>query len=118
MKLKTMILLSGLLLVQIVATPVSASDGLPSSMEVQGRGHKAHIRKHQQHERSRSVLPIVSDYVEDNVLYLSFSLPLSNVQIRVIDGETGKIVFEGVVSGTSLPITLERDSESFEVYIK
>lgn len=117
MKLKTMILLSSLLLAQTAVVPVSAVCNAPSSMEVQRRGrHKVDIR-HQQHQHSRSVSPIISGYVEDDVLLLSFNLPLVNKQLRVVDGETGKTVFDGLVSGNSLSISLEQDSENFEVYI-
>ncbi|WP_455591778.1 hypothetical protein [Bacteroides sp.] len=116
MQLKTMILLSSLLLAQTAVMPVSAFCNAPSSMEVQRRRHRADI-KQQQHRHSRSASPIISGYVEDDVLFLSFSLPLMNTQLRVVDGETGKTVFEGLVSGNSLSISLEQDSENFEVYI-
>lgn len=118
MKLKTMILLSSLLLAQTAVVPVSAFCNAPSSMEVQRRGrHKVDIRHQQQHQRSRSASPIISGYVEDDVLFLSFSFSLVNKQLRVVDGETGKTVFEGFASGNSLSISLEQDSENFEVYI-
>lgn len=117
MKLKTMILLSSLLLAQTAIMPVSAFCNVPSSMEAQRRGHKADIQTHNHHSHRRSASPIISGYVEDDVLLLSFNLPLVNKQLRVVDGETGKTVFDGLVSGNSLSISLEQDSENFEVYI-
>lgn len=116
MKSKTIVLLGSLLLAQTTVIPFSAHSNVMSSMEIQRRGHKAHVEKHYEHERYRSVLPVATGYVEDGVLYLSFSLPLSNTQIRVVDSETSKTVFEGIVSGTSCSIPLDRDSESFEIY--
>lgn len=112
-----MILLSGLLLGQTLAMPVSASSNEVFSLESQRKRHKAHIAKHKEHERSRSAPLFVSGYVEDNILVLSFSIPLRTTQLRVVDSETGVTVYEGIVSGNSLSILLERDSENFEVYI-
>lgn len=117
MKLKTMILLSGLLLGQTLAMPVSASSNEVFSLEFQRKRHKAHIKKYQQHKHARSISLLVSGYVEDEILVLSFSFPLRVAPLRVVDSETGNVVFEGAASGTSLSIPLERDSENFEVYI-
>lgn len=117
MKLKTMILLSSLLLAQTAVIPVNAYCNVPSSMEVQRSGrHRVHIQR-RPHQHSRSASPVISGYVDDNVLFLSFSLTLVNKQLRVVDGETGRTVFEGLVSGNSLSISLEQDSENFEVYM-
>lgn len=117
MKLKMIILLSSLLLVQTTVMSVSARSSVMSFMEAQRRRHKAHIENHEEHERYRSIL-LITGYVEDDVLLLSFSLSLTNIQVRVVDSETGETLFEGIVSGTSLSIPLERDSESFDVYIQ
>lgn len=112
-----MILLSGLLLGQTIAMPVSASSNELFSLKSQRKHHKAHINKHQQSEKRRNVRLLISGYVEDNVLVLSFSISLKSVQLLVVDSETGITVFEGTASGISLSIPLERDSENFEVYI-
>lgn len=114
MKLKMIILLGSLLLVQTTVMPVNAHGRV---MEAQRRRHKAHIESSKEHARYRSIL-LITGYVEDDVLLLSFSLSLTNVQVRVVDSETGETLFEGIVSGTSLSIPLERDSESFDVYIQ
>lgn len=112
-----MILLSGLLLGQTIAMPVSASSNELFSLKTQRRHHKAHIKKYQQHKQSKSVSLLISGYVEDNVLVLSFSISLKSVQLQVVDSETGITVFEGTASGNSLSIPLKQDSENFEVYI-
>lgn len=117
MKFKTMILLGVLLLCQIVVMPDSAYCNEMTSLEFHQRAHKVHIQQHRQHNRSRSISFLVSGYVEDNILVLSFSIPLKSTQMRVINSETGITVFEGAAFGTSLSIPLERDSENFEVYI-
>lgn len=117
MKLKTMILLGGLLLGQAIAIPVSAFTNEVFSLKSQRKHHKAHIKKYQQPKQSRSATLLVSGYVEDNILVLSFSIPLRTAQLRVVDSETGNVVFEGTASGNSLSIPLERDAENFEVYI-
>lgn len=117
MKLKTTILLGSLLLAQIAVIPVSAFNNVMLSVEARGRHHQVHINKHNNHHQSKDGSPIISGYVEDDVLLLSFSLSLGNKQLRVVDGETGKTVFEGLVSGNSLSIFLEQDSENFDVYI-
>lgn len=111
MKLRTMILLSGLLLAQtLVVAPAYAS-------KAKRRWHRADLMDHDYHERARSVSPIVTGYVEDDFLILSFSYPLEKVPLRIVDAESGETVFDGVVSGSTLSIPLERDSESFDVYI-
>lgn len=117
MKLKTMILLSGLLLGQTIVIPASASTNQMFSVQSQRRHHKAHIDKHLQYEKRRSAPLLLSGYVEDDVLVLSFSLPLQTTQLRIVDSETGNVVFEGTVSGTSLSIPLERDSGNFEIFL-
>lgn len=117
MKLKTMILLGGLLLGQTIAIPINASNTEMFSLEFQRKRHKAYVAKHKEHERGRSASLFISGYVEDNILVLSFSIPLRTAQLRVVDSETGNVVFEGTASGNSLSIPLERDAENFEVYI-
>lgn len=117
MKLRTMILMGGLLLGTTLVIPLSAYSNETLSMEFQRKRHKVHINKHVPHQHSRSVSPIVTGYVEDDFLILSFSYPLEKVPLRIVDAESGETVFDGVVSGSTLSIPLERDSESFDVYI-
>lgn len=116
MKLKTIILLGSLIVAQIVAIPIYAFSSVMSITEVQRRMHDVNLSNKYENHHRRSALPVATGYIEDDVLYLSFSLPLSNAHIRVVESETGKTVFEGLVSGASCSITLERDSESFEIY--
>lgn len=118
MKLQTTILLGSLIFSQSIIFPSSASVQTEGScvLSVCRRRHNVDLNNKYQHRNKRSVLPVATGYVEDDVLYLSFSLPLSNTQIRVVDSETSKTVFEGIVSGTSCSIPLDRDSESFEIY--
>lgn len=117
MKLKTTILLCSLLLTQTVVIPINASSNEVASLQFQRKGKRVHIEQHREHKRTRSVSLLISGYVEDDMLLLSFNFPLANAQFRVVDAETGKTIFEGAVSGTSLSIPLERDSDNFEVYI-
>lgn len=117
MKLKTMIVLGMLLFGQTLVIPINASSNA-LFMKTQRKRYRVRIQTHKEHERSRSTSLFISGYVEDDVLVLSFSIPLGGAQLRVVNSETGTTVFEGTASGTSLSIPLERDSENFEVYIE
>lgn len=109
--------MGGLLLGQTIIMPAIASCNEMFSLELQGKRHRVHIEQHRQPNRRRSAPLLISGYVEDNILVLSFSIPLKTVQLLVVDSETGITVFEGTASGTSLSIPLKQDSENFEVYI-
>lgn len=117
MKVRTMILVGGLLLGTTLVIPLSAYSNETLSIKFQRKRHKAHLNKQERHQHSRSISPIITGYVEDDFLILSFSYPLEKVSLRIVDAESGETVFDGVVSGSTLSIPLERDSESFDVYI-
>ncbi|MFK2264877.1 DUF3244 domain-containing protein [Bacteroides fragilis] len=62
-------------------------------------------------------MPVVCGYIEEDQLFLSFSSPLNNMKIQIMDSETGQTVFDDTITGTSFSILLERDSDSFDIYI-
>lgn len=118
MKLKTIFLLGSLVLSQSIISPLYAStqNEEMSLLSVCRERHHVDLKARYEHQRARSASPIATGYVEDDVLYLSFSFLPKNASLRVVDAETGVTVFEGIVSGTSCSIPLDRDSESFEIY--
>ena len=42
---------------------------------------------------------------------------MNNMKIQIVDSETGQTVFDDTITGTSFSILLERDSDSFDIYI-
>ncbi|EXZ26085.1 hypothetical protein M086_0097, partial [Bacteroides fragilis str. S13 L11] len=54
---------------------------------------------------------------EESQLFLNFNSSLENRKIQVVDSETGQTVFDDTITGTSFSIFLERDSDSFDIYI-
>ena len=39
------------------------------------------------------------------------------MKIQIVDSETGQTVFDDTITGTSFSILLERDFDSFDIYI-
>ena len=112
-----MIVLGGLLSAQIVFLSNNVYGENSMIVTIMKSRHSVHVIAHKKENLQRSTLPVACGYIEENQFVLSFSFSLENRKIRVVDSETGQQVFDDTVTGTAVSILLDRDSNSFDVYI-
>lgn len=117
MKVRKDVLFTGLILLQLLALPGEVYGMEHAVMAVMKKKHNVHTNTHFSEENRRDILPVACGYIEDNQLFLSFSSPLNNMKIQIVDSETGQTVFDDTITGTSFSILSERDSDSFDIYI-
>ncbi|MBE7398078.1 DUF3244 domain-containing protein [Bacteroides fragilis] len=117
MKVRKDVLFTGLILLQLLALPGEVYGMEHAVMAVMKKKHNVHTNTHFSEENRRDILPVACGYIEDNQLFLSFSSPLNNMKIQIVDSETGQTVFDDTITGTSFSILLERDFDSFDIYI-
>lgn len=67
-------------------------------------------------KRSSST-PIVTGYIEEGQLFISFSTPLNEVCIEVIDNVVGVVIYSGVISGNSLVIPVTSENDDYSIYV-
>ena len=112
-----MIVLGGLLSAQIVFLSNNVYGENSMIVTIMKSRHSVHVITHKKENLQRSTLPVACGYIEENQFVLSFGFSLENRKIRVVDSETGQQVFDDTVTGTAVSILLDRDSNSFDVYI-
>ena len=105
-----MIVLVGMLFTQIVFTSNNVYG--EDVMAIMKDRHKVHLITHKE-----ANLLVACGYIEESQLFLNFNSSLENRKIQVVDSETGQTVFDDTITGTSFSIFLERDSDSFDIYI-
>ncbi|MBW9278680.1 DUF3244 domain-containing protein [Bacteroides fragilis] len=117
MKVRKNILFTGLILLQLLALPGEVYGMDHAVMAVMKKKHNVYTNTHFSEKNRRDILPVACGYIEEDQLFLSFSSPLNNMKIQIVDSETGQTVFDDTITGTSFSILLERDSDSFDIYI-
>lgn len=110
-----MIVLVGMLFTQIVFTSNNVYG--EDVMAIMKDRHKVHLITHKEANLQRSTLLVACGYIEESQLFLNFNSSLENRKIQVVYSETGQTVFDDTITGTSFSIFLERDSDSFDIYI-
>ena len=110
-----MIVLVGMLFTQIVFTSNNVYG--EDVMAIMKDRHNVHLISHKEANLQRSTLLVACGYIEESQLFLNFNSSLENRKIQVVDSETGQTVFDDTITGTSFSIFLERDSDSFDIYI-
>ena len=100
-------LLSCLFLVQLILMPVS----LFGKGQDTPKRKPAHLELLQHTVQTKGCSPLITGYVEDSRLILFFHSSLQGVYLQV----TGRIVFEGCATASSLDIPLEYVTTEFEI---
>ncbi|WP_071147542.1 DUF3244 domain-containing protein [Bacteroides ihuae] len=80
--------------------------------------HHKKIRWTQEGVLTRAPGLILTGYLEDQSLFLSFSQPFNDVRIVIIDAATGNVVYDSRITGNSLIVpSIDEDSPAFYIQI-
>ncbi|WP_303207845.1 DUF3244 domain-containing protein [Bacteroides oleiciplenus] len=121
MKALSLVLLGSVFLLQSTMLSINASviaDGTSSVPTEEKRIRKpANIHLLKGETSTRSILPVVPGYIEDNQLYICFGAPIEDEYLVVKDTESGEIVYSGTFTGNILVIALTNLGESYTIEI-
>lgn len=118
MKTLSLILVSGLLLVQPISLSVYASAEV-TSVPTEKKKIKKPVNIHLLKETvtPRSVLPSIPGYIQDHQLYVCFATPVEDEFLLVKDAASGEIVYSGTFTGNILIIELTNPGDSYTIEI-
>ncbi|RGN31508.1 DUF3244 domain-containing protein [Bacteroides oleiciplenus] len=121
MKALSFVLLGSLFLLQPTMLSINASvianetSSVPTEEKKIRKPANIHLLKGE--TSTRSILPIVPGYIEDNQLYICFGTSIADEYLVVKDTESGEIVYSGTFTGNTLVIALTNLGESYTVEI-
>ena len=121
MKALSFVLLGSLFLLQPTILSLNASAIVTEILSIPTEKKKirkpANIHLLKGETNTRSILPVVPGYIDDNQLFICFLAPVEDEYLIVKDTESGEIVYSGIFTGTTLTINLTNPGESYTVEI-